>query len=92
MNDKKESLKDLVLRLEKENQIVIMTFEGPMSMDLDEAIDNQPIDGLLYDLNRDAATVITHIDNNPKWINDYAVQLVIKRLKERLDKLEKKRS
>ena len=85
---KKESFRDEVLRLAKENKVVVMTFEGPMVMDLDEMIDNQPVEGLLYDLNRDGATILTFIDD-PKWVNDYAVMLVIKRLKQRLDEQKK---
>ena len=80
----KEKFRDEILRLAKENKVVVMTFEGSMVMDLDEMIDNQPVDGLLYDLNRDGATILTMIDD-PKWVNDYAVMLVIKRLKQRLD-------
>ena len=49
-------------------------------IDLEELI-AQPTQGLLYDLNRDSATVLTFIDD-PKWVNDYAVGLVITRLKE----------
>jgi hypothetical protein len=47
---------------------------------------HQPTDGLLYDLNRDEATVLILIDD-PKWINDYAVCKVIRTLKKRIDEL-----
>ena len=40
----------------------------------------QPTDGMLYDLNRDEATVLTFLPDT-KWINDYAVVKVIRELK-----------
>ena len=89
----KEEIKDLLLEEEKKGNIVFNTFEGLMSMKLDDIID-QPTEGLLYDLNRDKATIFSNMgtDNYNKWINDYAVALVITRLKEhyfRLKGLEK---
>ena len=45
---------------------------------------NQPVDGLLYDLNRDEATIMTFIDSE-KWINDYACALVIRYLMNKLN-------
>lgn len=85
MNDK-VSFKDLVLQKEKEGKVVVMTWDGPAEVDLDEFI-KQPTEGLLYDLNRDRATVLTFIDQEPaKWVNDYAAGLVIAKLKEYYDK------
>lgn len=82
-----ERLKELILQKEKEGKIVFMTIEGPMEADLEQFI-QQPTEGLLYDLNRDRATVLTFIPN-PKWVNDYAVGLVIGKLKEYYDKRAK---
>ena len=48
----------------------------------------QPADGILYDLNRDEATILTFIED-PKWVNDYAVCKVIRALKNRIKELEK---
>lgn len=81
-----EEVKDLILQKAKENRVV-MTFEGLMSMDLDEII-KQPTEGLLYDLNRDKATVLSWIDD-PKWVNDFAVAMVIEKLKEQNEQLQK---
>jgi len=77
-----EKFRDLVLQKEKEGKIVFMTFNGPMEADLEEFI-KQPTEGLLYDLNRDRVTVLTFIDD-PKWVNDYAVGIVIAKLKEKI--------
>ena len=83
---KKEKFKKLILQKEKEGKIVFMTIDGPMVAGLEDFI-KQPTEGLLYDLNRDRVTVLTFIDNE-KWVNDFAVGLVIGKLKELLAKSE----
>jgi len=79
-----ENIKALVLRKAKEGKVCIMTIDGLMEADLDGFI-SQPTEGILYDLNRDRVTVLSFIEGNPKWINDFAVGLVIGRLKEMVD-------
>ena len=79
-----ENIKDLVLRKAKEGKVVFKTWDGLMEADLEEFI-KQPAEGILYDLNRDRVTVLSFIETNPKWINDFAVGLVIGRLKEMVD-------
>jgi len=81
-------LRDKILSETKKGNVVIATFEGLKVTELSEFI-KQPADGLLYDLNRDEATILTFIDN-PKWINDYAVCMVIHALKARIRELENK--
>lgn len=80
----KEKFRDLLLKKAKEGKVIFMTIEGPMEANLEEFI-KQPTEGILYDLNRDRATVLTFLDD-PKWINDFAVGLVIGKLKEYYDK------
>lgn len=77
-------LREMILEKEKEGKVVFAVQGGLMEADIMDFI-NQPTEGLLYDLNRDKATVMTFI-NDPKWINDYAVNLVISKLKEFYDK------
>jgi len=72
-----------VLEEWKKGNIVFMSVEGPISVNLDKFID-QPADGILYDLNRSEVVVRTFI-KDPKWVNDFAVCKVIRRLKELLD-------
>ena len=80
-DEKTKKLIDYLLEKEKEGKVCIMTIEGILEANLDDFI-KQPTEGLLYDLNRDRATTLTWIDNNsPKWINDFAVCLVITKLK-----------
>lgn len=73
-------LKNFIREKEKEGKIVFMTCEGPMIADLDEFI-QQSAQGILYDLNRDKATTMTLAsEDNLRWINDYAVAVVIEKL------------
>jgi len=82
--NKKEKFRDMILKKEKEGKVVFMTIEGPAIADLEEFI-KQPTEGLLYDLNRDRVTVLTLLDD-PKWVNDFAVGLVITKLKQHYDR------
>ena len=84
MDKTKEELRELILKKEEEGMVVFMTAEGPHEADLENFI-KQPTEGLLYDLNRDRNTVLAFIDDpNMKWVNDFAVNLVITKIKEKL--------
>lgn len=73
-------LKNFIREKEKEGKVVFMTCEGPMIADLDEFI-QQSAQGILYDLNRDKATTMTLAsEDNLRWVNDYAVAVVIEKL------------
>lgn len=72
-------LEDYVLQKKKEGKIVFRTFDGFGESNLEDFL-AQPAEGILYDLNRDGATVLTFLDD-PKWTNDFAVGLVITELK-----------
>ena len=76
-------LKNFVREKSKEGKVVFMTCEGLMIADLDEFI-QQGAAGILYDLNRDKATTMALAsEDNLRWINDYAVAVVIERLCEK---------
>jgi len=79
-------LKDKILDEYKNGYVLTATPEGLQRTNLEEFL-KQPIEGLLYDLNRSEEVVLTFIDD-PKWINDYAVCKVIRALKSRIDQLE----
>jgi len=81
-----KSIKDKVLEEYKKGNIVVAGVDGLQGMPIKEFI-KQPVEGILYDLNRDEVTVLTLIDN-PKWVNDYAVSKVIVALKKRIKELE----
>jgi len=48
---------------------------------------DQPIDGVLYDLNRLEEVSLTHIDD-PKWVNDFAMALVVRALAKEIENLK----
>jgi len=75
-----EEFKDFILAKAKENKVIFMNFDNSLSETLLDEFIKQPIEGILYDLNRDKATVLTYIED-PKWVNDFAVNLVITKLK-----------
>lgn len=79
------------IRAEEEiGRVVVMTVEGPVAYDIEDFC-AQPVEGLLYDLNRDTLTTSTLLTSGEeslpliRLINDYAVALVIKHLKNKID-------
>ena len=84
-----ESIRDKILEEYKKGNIIVTTIEGLQGMPIDKFI-KQPADGMLYDLNRDEATILTFIED-PKWVNDYAVCKVIRKLKQRIERFETKK-
>ena len=80
-------IKERILKERSNGNVVISTFEGLIAYNLKEIIE-QPVEGLLYDLNRDPATILTFIED-PKWINDYACMQVITALKVQIEELKK---
>jgi len=88
-SDTRAELKDEILKEYEKGNIVVSTFDGIKVASLKEII-KQPAQGLLYDLNRDQATILTFI-NDPKWINDYACMAVIFELKRQLDELSQQK-
>ena len=76
-------LKNFVREKEQEGKVVFMTCEGLMIADIDKFV-GQGAAGILYDLNRDKATTMTLAsEDNLRWINDYAVAVVIEKLCEK---------
>ena len=78
-----EQIENLIIESAKAGNVVTMQLDTLWSSDLDAFI-SQPTNSLLYDLNRSPETTLTLKDGR-RWINDYAVYLVIKRLKEMVD-------
>ena len=66
-----ESIRDKVLAEWDKGNLVYADIEGLKSIKLEEFI-KQPLEGMLYDINRDTATILTFIDD-PKWVNDIAL-------------------
>ena len=76
-------LKEIVLNARKEGKVVIFTFDGFRTIPLEELVE-QPIEELLYDLNRSEEVILNFMDD-PKWINDFACVQVIRYLKNKLE-------
>jgi hypothetical protein len=71
-------MKEKILEEYEKGNIVVATIEGLQTCPFDDFL-QQPVDGLLYDLNRDEATIMTFIDD-PKWVNNLATTKIIKKL------------
>ena len=80
-----EEVRERILAERAKGNVVFMGLEGMMSAPLEEFI-KQPADGILYDLNRLEEVCLTYIDER-KWVNDFAVALVIRKLKAQVDSL-----
>lgn len=88
MSGQKESgddVREFILSESRKGNVVFMGLEGLMVAPLDEFI-KQPADGILYDLNRLPEIALTFM-GDPKWVNDFAVSMVIKRLREKVEQV-----
>ena len=91
-NGYSDELLENILEGQKSDYVSYATCDGIMTQDIHTFL-KQPIDGILYDLNRDKATTIALAKDEEssighRWVNDLAVAFVIKKLKEKIDKLE----
>ena len=81
-----KELRDKVLEERENGNLVFWGLPGQlMAAKLDEFIE-QPAEGILYDLNRLEEVSLTFLAD-PKWVNDFAVALVIRKLKDQLNAL-----
>lgn len=72
----------LIRDLERDGILVIKTEMGLMEVSL-ERFCQQDADSILWNLNRDEGTTLTlGSDGMERWVNDYAVAKVIRKLKE----------
>lgn len=65
---------DKVLALQADNKVAFMTVAGLKYGPIDEFV-KQPLEGQLYDVNRDRATLysMANENKNKRWINDLAL-------------------
>ena len=66
-----ESIRDKVLAEWDKGNLVYADIEGLKSIKFKNFI-KQPLDGMLYDINRNTATILTFLDDH-KWVNDFAL-------------------
>ena len=82
------ALKDRILSEREKGNVVFWGLPGKlMGAKLDDIV-RQPAEGLLYDLNRLEEISMTFI-SDPKWVNDFAVALTIRKLVEQRDTAER---
>lgn len=95
--NKAEEILEYIIKNAKEGKIVCMTIDGLREGKLEDMM-KQPIEGLLYDLNRDKASLYTlaKSSKSQRWVNDLAtVECLIylynqnKTLKEELENIKK---
>ena len=89
-NLKFQNFRDKILSEYNKGNIVFMDFEGLKSCNIDSFL-SQPLEGILYDLNRDEVTILTLI-NDKKWVNDFALTKLLRHLHSKLEKYEKEAS
>jgi hypothetical protein len=85
-----ESLINKIVENGNAGKVTYMTEGGIRECDLGQFID-QFGEGILYDLNRDRATILALARNSKtiRWINDYAAALVIEALADKVEKYKK---
>lgn len=66
-----ESIKDNVLAEWEKGNLIFADFDGLKTIKFEDFI-NQPLDGILYDINRNTSTILSFLDD-PKWVNDFAL-------------------
>lgn len=71
----------------KKGNICYRTIEGVFSAKI-ENFTKQPLEGMLYDINRDRATIMSFLDD-PKWTNDFALTFLLEHYYNRCKELEK---
>ena len=84
----KEELKRLVLDEWEKGFIVYRTIEGLEKQELSDFV-RQPIEGQLYDINRDIATCLAFIDE-PMGVNNFASMVLLRYYYDKCMRLEEK--
>lgn len=82
-----EGLRDKILAERAKGNLVYAHIEGYSVVSVDDFV-KQPVDGILYDLNRGEEVSLSFITEQ-KWVNDFAVALTIRKLVEQRDEARK---
>ena len=79
-----KQLKTTILEERDKGNVVFWGLPGQLMVASLDRFLEQPADGILYDLNRLEEISLTFLDD-PKWVNDFAVALVIRNLVKQRD-------
>lgn len=89
-----ENIREIVQQAIADGKICYRTVVGIEAMSIEEFV-QQPLEGMLYDINRDRATVMTFLDD-AKWTNDLALTQLLEfyyneniRLKKEIEQFKK---
>lgn len=72
----------------KKGNVVLLTMEGGAVTTPIKNLIDQPVDGLLYDLNRLEEVALTLLPHNVKAVNDFATAKVIRELYKQNEELK----
>jgi len=86
---KKKELADLILSKQKDGRLIYFSIDTFMEADLKNICFDQPVEGLLWDLNRDLITCLTLVKKSDDivWVNNAASGIVIEYLRNSYDDL-----
>jgi len=84
----KEELREIVLDEMRKGWIVYRTIEGLHKQKIEDFV-RQPIEGQLYDINRDMATCLAFIEE-PFGVNNFASMVLLRYYNDKCNKLEQK--
>ena len=81
-----DELESKILESYKQGNICFATVDGVRTCKMEDFV-TQPLEGMLYDINRDKATILHHL-GDPKWINDLALTHLLQYYYDRCNKME----
>ena len=85
-----EEIIKLIKERESEGKVVFYQGPGILHSIPVAYLCDQPATGILYDLNRDEASILAFAgDDNPYWVNNYATESVIRYLRGRVEELKR---
>jgi len=78
---------ELVLNEYKKGNIIYLDITGAKKVKLEHFV-KQPLDGILYDLNRLEEVIITNLDKDEKWVNDFALVKLLRHYHDENERLK----
>lgn len=86
-----DELQNLILSKKKEGKIVFYSIEGLVEAKMENII-QQTANGLLWELNRDMATLLSRAsEDNPYWVNDIALANITEYLINKVNEITEER-
>lgn len=80
-----KELQETVMKARSEGKVAMWLLPGQLGITPLEDFLKQPADGILYDLNRLEECALSNGPGDIRWVNDFAVALVIRKLVEQRD-------